>query len=536
MKTMFALIALRGVVVVATAASVVTDVTVYPDRAQVTRTAGFELNAGDHDLEIGPLPVMLDDNSVRAAGRASVPVTIHNVAIRQRVRTDIRDPEIAQLEQQLTDLRDQRAALDGRQRVLDQQRDFLNQIKIKAAGDANRDIQLNKFDLAQLRDLPAWLAEETMRLEEAAAKLNRERRELDRRIASVQAEFDKRRTAAARAEKIAIVTVHTASPTKLTLQLTYVVPQAGWSPMYDVRARSDLSGVDITYLATVRQETGEDWRDVNLTLSTAQPGLGARMPELGRWILDFEVPMPVLGAHRQGAMRQIDVEGLKAKDFEMRGVDIAAGFPPMKIETGLTAMSFRVPRAADVPADGQPHRQTIMQLTLPASFVYEATPKLTPLAFLKAATTNTSKATLLAGPVNVFVGPDFVGTGSLHNVAPTESFDLYLGPDEAVRIQREELRDKTGRAGIFRNRHRRVFAYKITVENFKECPIQLMVYDQIPVSAHDDIKVTPGENLPAFDKDTGKLTWTLDLKPREKRELTFDFTVEWPQDKTIPGL
>ncbi|MCX7914801.1 MAG: mucoidy inhibitor MuiA family protein [Verrucomicrobiae bacterium] len=515
----------------------ITEVTVYTDRAQVTRTAEFDLKAGDQDLEIGPLPVTLDDNSVRATGKASVPVTIQNVAIRHRVRTEIRDPDLAQLEQHLTELRDQRAGLDARQRVLDQQREFLKQIQIKAAGDATRDIQLNKFDLAQLRDLPAWVAEELMRVEEATAKLNRERRELDRQIASLQVEFEKRRAAASRAEKSVVVTVQAPSATKFTLQVTYVVPQAGWSPVFDARARTDLSGVDLTYFGTVRQQTGEDWRGVNLTLSTARPAVAARMPELQKWVLDFTPPMPVVSTTREGLRRAIPMAELQyAVPDDKAAREVEALLPSVDVESGVTAVSFRVPRAADVPADGQPHRQSIQQLNLPASFVYETTPKLSPFAYLKAAVTNTSDAPLLAGAVNVFLGPDFVGTSRIDTVAPTEAFDLYLGIDEAIRVKREELKDKSGRTGIFRNRQRRVFAYKITVENYKERPIRLLVYDQIPVSAHDDIKVTPGETLPTLDKDTGKLTWTLDLKPREKRELTFDFTVEWPQDKPIPGF
>lgn len=513
--------------VTATCANTITDVTVYPDRAQVTRTATFDVPGGEHHLEMGPLPVTLDDHSVRAAGRAAVPVTIHNVAIRHTVRPDIRDPEMAQLEQRLTELRDQRAALDARQRVLDQQRDFLHQIKIKAAGDANRDIQWNQFDLAQLRELPGWLAEQFGRVEEASAQLSRERRELDRQIASVQAEFDRRRAVAQRAEKTAVVTVHAPSLTKLTLQLTYVVPQASWAPMYDARARPDLSGVDMTYLATVQQQTGEDWRGVNLVLSTARPAVGARMPELPKWVLNFVQPLP------GPAMMRLEK---RAMEMQADSAELEAGFAPMEVETGVTATTFRVPRATDVPADGQPHRQTIAQLNLPASFLYEATPKLTPLAYLKATATNTYEAPLLAGPVNVFVGADFVGRGDLARVAPTEPFDLFLGPDESIRVKREELRDKSGRTGLFRNRQRRVFAYRITAENYKERPVRLVVYDQLPVPAHDDIKVTPGENLPPLDKDTGKLTWTWELKPREKREATFEFTVEWPQDKIIPGL
>ena len=188
--------------------STITDVTVYPDRAQITRTAEFDLQPGENRVEIGPLPVILDDNSVRAAGKAAAPVAIQDVAVRRSVREQLRNEEIAKLEQQLTDLRDQRTGLDARQRVLNEQRDLLNQIQVKAAGDANRDIQINKFDIAQLKDLPAFIAAELTKYEDATAKINADRRELDRKIQAAEAEFNKRRANASRAEKTEIGRAH----------------------------------------------------------------------------------------------------------------------------------------------------------------------------------------------------------------------------------------------------------------------------------------------------------------------------------------
>ncbi len=517
---------------VALFAAAITEVTVYPDRAQVTRVGEFDLAAGENRLEIGPLPVDLDDNSVRAAATAAGPVTLHEVAVRRLAREQVRDPEVARLEQQLLDLRDQRAALDARQRVLDQQRDLLGQIKIKAAAEATRDIQLNKFDLAQLRDLPGWLADEFTKLETANAGLTAERRDLDHKIRVAEADYNKRRAAAARAEKTAIVTLHAAAATKSKLRLSYVLGNAGWTPLYEARARADARGVDFSYHATVRQQTGEDWRGVKLTLSTARPAIGARMPELSKWIVDFMQVMPMAAPVAAGKMMRMNA----MSDEASVAMEQAAPPQEMQIEQGVTAVSFHVPRPADVPSDGEPHRQTIATETLPASFVYETTPKLSPFAYLKAATTNNTAAPLLGGPVHIFVGPDFVGTGSIATVAPTEPFDLFLGVDEGLRVKREELKDKAGKAGLFRNRQKKVFAYKITVENYKDQPARLVVYDQVPVSANDEIKVSPGESLPTLEKETGKLTWTLELKPREKREWTFDFTVDWPADKPVSGL
>jgi uncharacterized protein (TIGR02231 family) len=521
------------------AESSITDVIVYADRAQITRTAEVPLGVGETRIAIHALPDTLFDDSVRAAGKASLPVSIRDVEVRRNVREQLRDDALAALEEQLQRLRDEAAALQSRRRVIDEQRDFLKQIQIKAAGDISRDIQINKLDVAQLKELPAFLGAELARLEEATGKIAADTRALSNKFAVAEAEFNKRRAAASRADKTVVVTVAAEAATKLRLQVSYVLGNASWQPLYDARSQVDAGGVELAYNAVVRQQTGEDWRGVNLSLSAARPAIGARMPEVAKWELNFQeyfaqqAPGFGIGMFRKAAPA--------ARDEVLRIEPLTIGAAPqeMQVQQGVTAATFRVPRPADVPSDGEPHRQTVSIQKIPAGFVYEITPKLSAFAYLKAAATNSTDAPLLAGAVNVFVGPDFVGSGRIDTVAPTEPFDLFLGIDEGIRVKREALKEKTGKAGIFRNRKKQTFGYKITVENYKDKPQRVVVYEQLPVSGNDEIKVTAGEYSPKLkeiDEATGKLTWELELSPRQKREIIYDFTVDWPQDRPISGL
>jgi uncharacterized protein (TIGR02231 family) len=521
----------------------ITDVTVYPDRAQVTRTVEVDVPAGECRVAVPLLPVTLQDDSVRAAGSAAAAVSIQEVEVRQVVGEKIPDAEAGRLEQRLRDLREARAALDSRHRVLEQQANVLQQIQIKAAGDLSREIQINKFDLDQLKGLPAFVAAQLTQLEDDRRKLESERRELDLAIRAAEAEFNKRRAAANRASKTVMVTLHAPAPTKARLQVSYVVPNAAWSPIYDARAIADKGQVAFTYGAMIRQRTGEDWSGVNLTLSTAKPAIGASLPELGKWVVNFFEPRPMPAAQMKlaPAMSRTMTGELTGRegDNTLEPAEAAMAAQTATVEQGVTATVFRVPRPADVPTDGESHRQTVLVATLPATFSYETTPKLTPFAYLKAATTNVTDAPFLAGPVQVFVGADFIGTGRVETTAPTEGLTLHLGIDEGIRVKREELKDRRGKAGIFNRRKRQTYAYKITVENFKDRAQRVTVYDQIPVTANDEIKVALGETAPKPDTvedATGKLTWELTLKPRERRELVYEFTVEWPQDRAISGL
>ncbi|HXI82547.1 MAG TPA: mucoidy inhibitor MuiA family protein [Verrucomicrobiae bacterium] len=528
-----------------TVESHITDVTVYPDRAQVTRSADINVNPGENRLLVDHLPVTLAEDSVKAAGKAPIHVIIQDVAVRTVVREQPSDTKAAEMGKRVQDLHDEREALESRQRVIDQQRLLLQQIQVKAAGDVSRDIQLNKFDVTQLKDLPAFVGSEFARLEDDTRKVAAERRELDRKIAAAEAEFGKYQSAANRAEKSVLVIIDAKDATKLHLQISYVLGNASWVPAYDARAAADASGVELTYNAVVRQQTGEDWLGVNLALSTAKPAVGAQMPDLNKWsvgILEAVLNGPMDGLAETAKFATTPPPAAPALGGEERyeREPVRQIVPQQaQVELGMTAATFRVPRPADVPGDGEPHRQTITIASLPAAFRYETAPKLSSFAYLKAAATNTTETPLMAGAVNVFVGPDFIGTGRIKTTAQGEAADLFLGIDEGIRVKREELKDRRSKSGFFRSRRSQVSGYKITVENYKDKPQHVVVFDQIPVSGTDQVKVSLGDTSlkpTKVDDATGKLTWELDLNPREKREITFEFTVDWPQDRQVNGL
>ena len=141
--------------------------------------------------------------------------------------------------------------------------------------------------------------------------------------------------------------------------------------------------------------------------------------------------------------------------------------------------------------------------------------------------------------MNVFMGPDFVGTGYIGLVPQSAKFDLFLGVDEGVRIKREELRSKRDKSGIFNKRQVQNYGYKLTVENYKDKPVAVALYENIPVSANQEIKAALTDASPKptkTDEPTGKLTWELNLKPREKSEISYGFTIDWPQDRQLSGL
>jgi uncharacterized protein (TIGR02231 family) len=166
-------------------------------------------------------------------------------------------------------------------------------------------------------------------------------------------------------------------------------------------------------------------------------------------------------------------------------------------------------------------------------------PKLSPSVYLQGKLANASLYPLLSGAAMVYVDGDYVGKTQLKSLAPGESVDLSLGIDEGLKVKRDLVKKFERNKGTLSKKHEMEYDYKIVVENFKKQAMQLKIVDQLPRPQQEeielsDIKLTPepGE----WDKEKQSLTWPLELKPGEKKEVLIHFTVSYPRDGQVIGL
>lgn len=179
-----------------------------------------------------------------------------------------------------------------------------------------------------------------------------------------------------------------------------------------------------------------------------------------------------------------------------------------------------------------------------AEFEYSSYPRVSPFAYLGSRVTNSKGLQLLAGRVNIFLEGDFVGFSGIGNIAPSEEFDLYLGIDENVKVKRELLEkkvDETLIAGIPSRTKKTTFKYKLTVENYKSKKIKVKLFEAIPVSEDDRIKIKINEISLEPDKEdwedrSGIWLWELELDTQQKQEIFYTFTVEHPRDMLVEGF
>jgi uncharacterized protein (TIGR02231 family) len=528
--------------------STISAVTVYTDRAVVTRSASVDLPGGTTELVFANLPQALNERSLQVSGRGTAQALILDVSAKQTYVDFTPNARVKELEDQLKGLGKQVRGLDDRTNLLNTQQTMLDKMETALFAPPTKDVP--RPDLNQFTSSLNYLTEQKAKLFTERASLDEQREELANKINTVQNQLNELRGHDGRAFKTVTVRVSAPQAGSLDVALSYTVPGASWAPSYDARVLSSERAVNLGYFGIVRQSTGEDWKDVALTLSTARPGLGGAAPVLTVWNVDVYRPDVIaLGRMEMRAKSAREVAAPAAVNMQAfttnAGADKAdapeekdAEMASATIEAGATSASFKIASSASVPSDNSPQKVPITSATLKANPEYLTVPKRLATAYLTAKVVNSSDFPLLAGAMNVFLDGTFVATSSLRTVMSGEKFDLALGADEGISVKHKRVNRFTEDTGLTNSGKRITYEYLITVQNNKRTTERVIVADQIPLSRNEKVVVkqlapTPGELKPT---DEGSLKWTLDLTPGEKRELTVKFTIEYPNDVTVGGL
>ena len=524
----------------------ITAVAVYPDRARVVRSGTVTLNPGSHRLEIPELPLQLDPASVRASARGTARALLLGVDVRRDFYVETPAERVRELEGQFEVLEDEMRGLDAQAELLKRERDIVEELAGQTEAYA-RGLAFGKTSAEAQMALLDRLHSRAEGLNTAVLDLAVRRRDLERRLQKMQSELDQLRGAGGRERYTAVVEVEVTQAGELAVELTYLVAGAGWQPLYDMRLldKEGQPALEVSYLAQVSQRTGEDWRDVALTLSTARPALAGTLPKLDPWYIG-----PVYAQERPAIPRMLRMAAPAAPSqveaAAFTGAAPEAGAPAEEVEAKVVtatvetegfAVTYQVPGAIIVPADGAPHKVTVARFELIPELDYVSAPKLVEAAYRRAQTTNDSPYTFLPGPASLFAGDEFIGTTKLELIAPQGEIEFYLGADDRIKVKRELKRREVDKRLLGDRRCLR-YGYEITLENLLPTGAKVTLHDQVPVPRHEDIKVKleSAEPKPAEQTELKLLDWELALAAGEKRVVRFDFTVEHPRGMSLMGL
>jgi uncharacterized protein (TIGR02231 family) len=521
----------------------ITAVTVYSDRALVSRTASLKLKPGSYLVVFEGLPTLIQDDSVRVVGKGAA-ATIVGLETRKSFLAQSGETKVRELDEEILTLERRAASLDAKKAGLAAQKAFLDSIRVSWGERISKELAIGRPTSAQLLEASSFVGAGVTNAEEQSSSIDVEKKGIKDKIEALRRQRDEASGTNRKEVKSVEVMVDVAKEGTLKLELSSVIGRAGWTPAYDVRLAADAKSSELTFRAMVRQQTGEEWKNVAVTLSTARPSAGGAPPEMYPWRISFYRPQPPMASPMMSMAPAAPARAKKSKsimkemaDEEYRVAEEApAAFATAQVSDEQSSVSFTLPRNIDVAADGSQQGSVVAIEQLPVNMEYLAVPKLSPFVFLKSEIVNKASYPLLPGKVNTFVGNTFTGSSYLKKVASGEKFDLFFGTDDLVTVKREELKQRK-EAGLF-GKNKVSFRYRVELANFRKEPLTITLRDQLPLAGDEEIKVALDEPTvkPDEQKNDGTLVWKLPFKGGERKELNFGIMIEYPKDREISGL
>ncbi|WP_375468924.1 mucoidy inhibitor MuiA family protein [uncultured Nostoc sp.] len=532
-----------------TVQSEIVAVTVYADRALVTRRGVVSLTGIEQQLVITPVPETLETESVRVSGTSTVGVRMLGVSCDRIYTTEPIVERVAHLTRQIQQLEAEKRHLQAQVDALALQSSFIAGLREKTEEPFAQSLSRKNLSLSETLDFLNFLGSQYSEYAIASGECKTQQQELDKQLQALLTSLQKIQTPHPKENFSLVVATEIAGEGEFELELSYLVNRASWTPLYDLRFSISSDIVHLSYLAEITQSSGEDWIGANLTLSTAKPGLGTLPPKLEPWYIDTPRPQrlrerrsrlaaqpPLLPsiAEPPAAAARADwqEEDEVAEDSLIPAETVAA-----EVSKEGSVVTFKLNGGGNIPSDGAPHKTTIFNDDYPCSFDYVAMPRLVSFAYLQANVKNSPNgATLLPGKANIFRDNVFIGTTQLENIAPGQEFKLNLGIDEGLKIERdlvERLVDKR----LISNQRRITYSYRLIITNLLDKEVNLKVTEQLPVSRNEQIKVRLSRSNPQIQLgEMGILEWQLTFPPQERREIYYQFNVEHPPELTVVGL
>ncbi len=632
--------------------SKISDVTVFFDGAQITRTAELKANKGKYLVQFKNLPLDINTQSIQVKGARGCTILSvkhdREIESNKPVNDESIDTQIKTLSVRARTIRNELEVFGIEEQLILQ-----NQSKLGT--------QENVISVSEVKQAADFYRQRLNEIRSAKLKLEIESNEIKKQLTELQTKRNKNLKITSKTYGKIEVVLELDNFIDDEIYLSYYLTAAGWTPNYDFRVEDISKPLSITYNSNVFQTTGEDWENVNITLSTNNPALKGEKPQLDTWYLDRKTiqsidrskqnnqssnynsytpqynyragqPCSISGRVVDNDTGEglpfcnvyVDVQGTpRGTQTDFDGLFTIKPVPPgnynlisdyigyersttrinlntnyeakiniamqessvsldevvvtsagrannnaemvidgMSIENiapggysksskrkqsarttttyiantasqNVTNIEYKIKVPYTIPSDGKDYLLKIKEVQLPVEYVYYAVPKLEKIAFLTAKVADWSSLNLLAGSSNIYYRGTFVGEAFIDDNYTEDTLDISLGRDRNVVVQRE------GKKSVYEKRFignniKETVGWDITIRNNSRNKIKMVVEDQYPLAENKAIEIDVSEKPKAEkNKKLGKLVWTIELAPNEKKLIENTYCVKYPKDVRV---
>ena len=499
------------------------DVVVYMKGASVSKTANLALSKGNHTITIENIPGSSDERLITAQIK-NAGITLLEQTI-DRVFTNSASSVQAQaLEKQINTLKDTESLNQDQQSVIQMQLDFLKRLSNPNAGQNNTSLSMDNW-----QESIKTLGGNAASLLKQKRDLLKEQATIQQEIATLQKELNALRNKRDYTYSLRMA-VYADKPVTADVALTYIVKNAGWSVEYRADLDTEKSMVDLSSKAVIRQESGEDWRDINVTLSTEQPDFwGARIeaPTLSPDFIDFE------------KFEIVTAAPVIMKDRLKESImDMTMNSNPVVAKNNFAATRISLGRNITVQSNNEAQSHPLEVWSKSAALKALAVPQSHEKAYLYASFKHEDKTPLFGGSVQLFRDGMYVGKNYFNTVLTDETANIAFGIDPNITVKFYDKGDVKSEKGIFNKDTEQRFIYDLYVKNAHTVPITVEVRDQLPVSKDDKITVeTIRGATPATTKNVdnipGVLAWIKQMPSESEWTIKHHYQVIYPKGREI---
>ncbi len=530
-----------------TATSKVSAVTVFQNGARVTRTATIDIPAGQHTVLLEDIPPNADPSFMTVAGSAGAKVILGALTHKWTTRPELTAPREKELQDEITKLEDRKSEKEVALSAFNTEKAFYEKLAATAGERIDDDISTFNLDPDTWTLAAKSVSAGVLNAMQSALKIKQEIRVLDKEIKSLREELARLGNGSRHILEVCLP-IESAAATTLALTLEYTSGNVSWGPAYEARLTTDTATPALTLeqFGLVYQKTGEDWTDIDLTLSTAQPGRGIAPPRPSPMWVDF---MPEIRAKRhfssnfsESAIPEMAMmDAVEEMEGSVEQAYMAAPMPA-QIDTGEFLSTYKIPGPVTITADGSESRVLVGSYDTETLLARHAYPQWREDVFLIAKTKLAGNATLPAGQVSLFRDGIYLGKTHLSMLRPGEEVDLAFGTDDYIAITRETLENEHGEKGMINREQSRTHRLITKFESRRNKPVALRVFETVPAPRDEDIKLSilKDATTPGYEQDAedikNLLVWDLDIPAGETSALNLGWTLTWPQDKNITGI
>jgi len=566
--------------------SKISKATVFPKGVQLENVAKFELGQGKSVLSFKNLSPYINKESVRVDGDGKftiLNVQLHNDFINELEKTkEITDLD-SNIEQYAYKIEDEEIAI----KVLNEKLEFLKSNKsVTGKEQAINPEVFKSLNLIYGDNVEKYTTE--------ILKKQRVIKDYTKKVDKLKNQLNSLNSKNVLPSGIITVTVDSKQAQTSTIKLTYLVDNASWYPSYDIRFSSINKPLTISYKANIAQNTGIDWKEVDLKLSTAKTNISAQIPTLSTNYLKFYEPSitETLNNRVAGVAITNNAGFLAPTELKIRGYASMSNNNPLYIVDGIpqsdisaispndiekidilkdasataiygsrgangvvlittkqdkdksgtpltitskneTSNEYTIDAPQTVNSDNKTNTIKFRETELKAAYEYRAIPKLSKNVFLIGKVSDWYQADLIDGEANVYLENSFVGKSRINTQQFSDTLDISFGIDNNISVNREKIKDYS-ESPFLGSTKKETFAWKLTIRNNKTYPIKAKLYDQVPISSTKEIQVETVELSGGIQNpNTGKVQWDIDLNPNETKQVILKYTIKYPKSKTV---